>query len=98
MRKSQFVLAGLGLGFALVGFSFADAAAKRAQSQARLVMTADMIERLELTDLVLFTEARYARHPAVSDRFSAFQDHPMALEHFPSGSALSPPRHLRQGP
>lgn len=48
--------------------------------------------RLGLTDLALFTEARYTRHPSQADLHSALQDHPLALEHFPSGS-LIPPRH-----
>lgn len=46
---------------------------------------------LELTDLALFTEARYTRHPSQADRFSAFQDHPLALDHFPSGGMVRPP-------
>ena len=50
---------------------------------------------LQLTDLCLFTEARYTRHPAMADLHAAFQDHPLALEHFPSG-ALVPPPHFRQ--
>jgi hypothetical protein len=50
-----------------------------------------LARRLELTDLALFTEARYTRHPSQADRFAAFQDHPMALDHFPSGSILRPP-------
>jgi hypothetical protein len=44
-----------------------------------------------LTDLSLFTEARYTRHPSQADLHSAFQDHPHALEHFPSGSLVPPP-------
>lgn len=51
-----------------------------------------LTERLGLTDLALFTEARYTRHPSQADLHSAFQDHPLGLEHFPSGSLL-PPRH-----
>ena len=46
--------------------------------------------RLGLVDLALFTEARYTRHPVQADLHSAFQDHPLALEHFPSGSLLPP--------
>lgn len=46
---------------------------------------------LQLTDLCLFTEARYTRHPSMADRFAPFQDHPTALEHFPSGSLVTPP-------
>ncbi len=45
-----------------------------------------------LTDPALFTEARYARHASQADRHGAFQDHPMALEHFPAGSLMPPPR------
>jgi hypothetical protein len=50
-----------------------------------------MVRRLGLTDLALFTEARYTRHPTQSDRFAPFQDHPGALEHFPTGSVVAPP-------
>ena len=39
----------------------------------------------------LFNEARYARHAGEADRHAAFQDHPMALEHFPAGSLMPPP-------
>jgi hypothetical protein len=46
-----------------------------------------------LTDLVLFTEARYTRHPSQADRHAPFQDHPGALEHFPSGALARPPAH-----
>ena len=41
---------------------------------------------LGLSDLCVATEARYTRHPAVSDPMAPFTDHPGALEHFPSGS------------
>jgi hypothetical protein len=27
----------------------------------------------------------------MADRFAPFQDHPTALEHFPSGSLITPP-------
>ena len=57
-----------------------------------------MVEKLQLTDLCLFTEARYTRHPSMADLHSAFQDHPLALEHFPSGSLTTPPRFRRERP
>ncbi len=44
------------------------------------------------SDPALFTEARYGRHASQADRHAAFQDHPMALEHFPAGSLMPPPR------
>ena len=46
--------------------------------------------RLHLSDLALWTEARYTRHPSQADLFSAFQDSPGAPEHFPAGSIVSP--------
>ncbi len=49
-----------------------------------------------LTDLCLFTEARYTRHPSGADMHSAFQDHPGALDHFPSGSFILPPPHFQK--
>ena len=52
---------------------------------------------LQLTDLCLSTEARYTRHPSQADLGTAFQDHPAALEHFPSGSFLGPSIGIRSG-
>jgi hypothetical protein len=63
----------------------------QASAQAELLTRARMVKELRLTDLCLFTEARYTRNPAMADLFSALQDHPFALEHFPSGSLVSPP-------
>jgi hypothetical protein len=55
-----------------------------------------LVRDLMLTDLCLFTEARYTRNPAVTDFHSAFQDHPLSIEHFPSGALVSPP-HFSKG-
>jgi hypothetical protein len=46
-----------------------------------------LVRRLELTDLALFNEARYTRHPSQADAFA-----PCALDHFPSGSVAARPR------
>ncbi|MEW6108942.1 MAG: hypothetical protein AB1632_07245 [Nitrospirota bacterium] len=46
---------------------------------------------LKLTDICFSSDARYTRHPAQADLFSAFQDYPGSIEHFPSGSVVSPP-------
>jgi len=48
-----------------------------------------------LTDPALFNEARYARNGALADPHAPFQDHPMALEHFPAGSLMPPPARAR---
>lgn len=69
--------------------------AHRADSVKPRRESAAAVRTLGLTDLALWTEARYTRHPALADLFSAFQDHPGALEHFPAGSLLAPPPHLR---
>jgi len=50
-----------------------------------------LVKRLGLTDLCLFTEARYTRHLSQADLNTPFQDHPLSLEHFPSGSFTQPP-------
>ena len=82
-------VAGIALGAAILD-SLLSTPADNAALQAQV---ADW----RLTDLVLFTEARYTRHPSQADRFAAFQDHPGALEHFPSGTLMRPPRHWLRG-
>ena len=52
---------------------------------------------LGLTDLCVATEARYTRHPAVSDPVAPFMDHPGAIEHFPSGSYWKPANTIFSG-
>jgi len=84
------------IGLAIAGFAaiFLDAAGLRARGAAELAARGALAARLGLTDLALFTEARYTRHPSQADLHSAFQDHPVALEHFPTGSLLPPPASL----
>lgn len=64
--------------------------------EGRLSRLGRMVEELTLTDLCLFTEARYTRHLSQADLHSPFQDHPLSLEHFPSGSFVLPPQRFRQ--
>ena len=49
-----------------------------------------LVKRLGLTDICLFTEARYTRHLSQADRHAAFQDGPCSLDHFPTGSIALP--------
>lgn len=95
MRTRSSTLALLFLALAATAFALTllDAAVPRAQREAESQETRALVARLGLTDLALFTEARYTRHPTQADLHSAFQDHPLALEHFPTGSLLPPPRH-----
>ena len=85
-RKSTFFLMALlasGLCFSL---AFLHAFLKSRADLPILMRNREMVKRLRLTDLSLFTEARYMRNPSQADLRSAFQDHPMSLEHFPAGS------------
>jgi hypothetical protein len=73
--------------------------------QAHFVARADLpglwqkaavAKNLGLTDLCLSTEARYTRHLSQADWHAAFQNHPLALDLFPSGSVFAPPETLKQ--
>jgi hypothetical protein len=50
-----------------------------------------IVQRLELTDLSIWTEARYTRHPSQADFFSPFQDGPSSFDLFPAGSVVVAP-------
>ena len=94
MRKSDYLMLALALGGMLCVLTLADARLREGAAQARLQRTAGLVSELELTDLSLFTEARYTRHLSQADRHSALQDHPLAIEHFPTGSLVTPPETL----
>jgi hypothetical protein len=51
----------------------------------------EITSALKLTDISFSNDARYTRHPSQADLFSAFQDYPGSIEHFPSGSVIPPP-------
>jgi len=63
----------------------------RANKKSAKDMIAIVTSGLGLTDLCIATEARYTRHPALSDRVAPFMNHPGAIEHFPTGSFWHPP-------
>lgn len=94
IRKSDIFLAFVLLQAAALGLMLVDAAVRRSLSEPVLRQRAGVVRALGLTDLALFTEARYTRNPSLADRHSPFQEHPLSLEHFPSGSLVSPPSHL----
>ena len=86
--------------FFIASSSFAltliDTRMRQADASEAMAERAAVVAEYGLTDLALFTEARYTRHPSQADLHSAFQDHPTALEHFPSGSLMPPPSGLGQ--
>lgn len=86
----------MGAGALLMGVMFAHAHFQRLSDAPAIARVAAVAGSLELTDLALFTEARYTRHPSQTDIHSAFQDHPASLEHFPMGSVVGPPAALRR--
>jgi hypothetical protein len=58
----------------------------------RFRMLQGVVASLGLSDLALSTEARYTRHPAISDRVVVSMDHPGAIDHFPSTFFWAPVR------
>jgi len=59
---------------------------------AAMARKRQVVETFGLTDLSLFTDARYTRHPSQTDLTTPFQDHPVSLERFPSGMVMPLPR------
>lgn len=93
-RPSDLCLAALLELIALFALSFLDATLAGRAALPGVERRAALVAELGLTDLALFTEARYTRHPTQADLHSAFQDHPLALDHFPTGSLVPPPGEL----
>lgn len=93
MRPSTLALAVFGTGFVVLAWTVVDSGLGVARAEPALARKAEMVRDLGLTDLCLFTEARYTRHLSQADLHTAFQEHPLALDHFPSGS-LVPPRRV----
>ncbi len=91
MRPTHLLLALLlSLSLISVGlYQYGNMATLRQRASQELVTIA--VAGLGLTDLCISTEARYTRHPAVSDRASVRMDHLGAIEHFPTGSFWRPP-------
>jgi hypothetical protein len=95
MSRSRGFLSAVAVGVAtLVALSVWVGAEGRRWRRDRAPRLQQVVTELGLTDLALWSEARYTRHPSQSDLFSAFQDFPAAPEHFPAGSVTGPPPHL----
>ena len=92
MRKSSLFFVYLAVSGLLLAAAFAHAQYQQNRRSPELRENGRLVRTLELTDLCLFTEARYTRHPSLADFYAPFQDHPCSLEHFPSGSLIMPNR------
>lgn len=98
MRKSNLFFWTILAEAVLLGLLLAHAAAVENARQAGLAEKAELVKTLKLTDLCLFTEARYTRHLSQADLNTPFQDHPLSLEHFPSGAFTQPPASITRRP
>ena len=96
MRKSSIFFLYLTINVILLFLMVVHASFKKEAEARFLIEKAKMVQRLGLTDLCLFTEASYTRHLSQADLHTPFQDSPMSLEHFPSGSIVAPPSSLRK--
>jgi hypothetical protein len=90
MRKSSLFFLSLSAEAIVLALLLLHASLSQNAQQALLEQKAALVKNLRLTDLCLFTEARYTRHLSQADLNTAFQDHPLSLEHFPSGSFTQP--------
>ena len=92
MRKSDTFLLLTTINIAILVLIAGHALFRQRADAPVLERKAAMVRNLQPTDLCLFTEARYTRHPSQADLQSPFQDHPLSLEHFPTGSLIMAPR------
>jgi hypothetical protein len=86
MRPSNILLIIIIFFFFIDGSLFIHSQYLKKQVQSDEEIQKIAVAGLGLSDLSVSTEARYTRHPAVSDSMAPFTDHPGALEHFPTGS------------
>ena len=96
LRKSNLFFLYLVVNLILLSLMFIHASFKKEATLESIEEKREMVRVLELTDLCLFTEANYTRHLSQADLHTPFQDSPMSLEHFPSGSIAVPPQGLRK--
>jgi len=97
VRKSTLFFTFLAAAVLALGLVLAEARVRMRGELPHLRQEVRVVQTLGLTDLCLATEARHTRHPSQADWHSAFQSHPGALDHFPSGSVLLPPERVLKG-
>ena len=62
--------------------------------KAKIAEEKELVRKLSITGLCLFTDAGYTRHLSQVDLHSAFQDYPVFREHFLPSSYMRPPDEL----
>ncbi len=91
VKKYQIFLAIVLCELIIMGILLVSAFNQIASSKHRINELKKLTRQLQLTDLSVWTEARYTRNPSQADYFSPFQDFPSSVEHFPAGSLIEPP-------
>jgi hypothetical protein len=92
MRPSSGLLIFFMVFFLLAGVLARSLADKRNAQEENYHTLREVVSHLGLSDLALSTEARYTRHPAISDSVVVSMDHPGAIDHFPSTFFWAPVR------
>lgn len=95
MRRSSVFFIQIAIGFIILCLIFIHSHISIRNREKELQIKREMVKTFGITDLCLFTEARYTRHPSMADLNTPFQDYPLSLEHFPSGSLIGPPGHIK---
>jgi hypothetical protein len=98
MRKSSLFFSFLSIEIVVLALLLVHAAISQSAQHKVISEKASLVKALRLTDLCLFTDARYTRHLSQADLNTPFQDHPLSLEHFPSGSFVQPPKEIIESP
>ncbi len=91
LRPSTLVLLLLALQLGALALVLWDTGREHAARRHATRASAQLTRWLGLTDPALFTEAHYTRHPSLHGPQAALFDHPLAQDHFPSGSLLTAP-------
>ncbi len=84
-------------GLLVIGAALGTASSIGDDTTHRRERAAALVAELALSDVALFTEARYTRNPSLADLHTPFQDGPASLEHFPTASLTVAPRALPAG-
>lgn len=98
MRKSSWFFSFLSIEAVMLVLLLVHAVISQSAQYPVIAEKAALVTALQLTDLCLFTDARYTRHLSQADLNTPFQDHPLSLEHFPSGSFVQPPKGIIETP
>lgn len=98
LRPSTLVLLLLALQLGALALVLWDTGREHTARRHATRASAQLTRWLGLTDPALFTEAQYTRHPSLHGPQAALLDHPLAQDHFPSGSLLAAPPPLAPVP